>query len=220
MKLNFKPIHVYTSITIIVGVFSFLYFYDYNITLSDWVIIFVLIGSITLLNYHVIHIPPKDNSLSLDSSIYLASLFMYGLDVTLFVLALSSLIYVFVQRKIAWWKHLFNFSMYSIMIIASYFSLVFAGGSVGEIDTHHLLPYILSLCTYFICNMLFIISYFFLYGSGSIENVIKGVTTDKTFVISYFTTLLLPLILGILLKAEGIFGLFLFVCIALLLSAI
>lgn len=220
MKSNFKPLHIYTGITVLVGVFSFLYFYDYkNITLSDWVIIFVLIGSITLLNYHVIHIPPKDNSLSLDSSIYLASLFMYGLDITLFVLALSSMVYVFVQRKIAWWKHLFNFSMYTIMIITSYFSLVFAGGTVGEIDTHHLLPYILSLCTYFICNMLFIISYFFLYGSGSIENVIKGVTSDKTFVISYFTTLLLPLILGILLKAEGIFGLFLFVCIALLLSA-
>lgn len=199
MKSNLKPLHIYTGITSIVGVFAFLYFYEYNnITLSDWVVIFALIGSVTLLYHHVIRIPPKDsNSLSLDSSIYLASLFLYGLDVTLFVLALSSVIYVFVQRSIAWWKHLFNFSMYTIMIITAYFSLIFAGGSVGEIDTHHLLPYILSLCTYFICNMLFIISFFMLYGSGSLENVLKGVTSDKTFVISYFTTLLLPLILGI-----------------------
>ncbi len=48
--------------------------------------------------------------------------------------------------------------------------------------------------------------------------VLKQFLEDKTFIISYLATLLFSIAVGILISKEGIFGLFLFVCIAMMLS--
>lgn len=214
-----NPANLYLFIVSILGVTAFILFNQLTLSASsEMVTIFALVAAILLLNHYTIPIPPEGNSLSMDSTIYLASIFLYGLDLTLTILLLNAIIYAAYQWKIVWWKHLFNFSIYCLMIISSYYLFIFIGGEVGNINTTNLLPYILSLSMYFTINTVLISIYFLLHQNESLIKVFGGMVTDKTFLVSYFTTLLLSLVLGILVHQEGIFGLFLFVGIAMLLS--
>ncbi|MBD8070569.1 diguanylate cyclase [Bacillus sp. PS06] len=219
MKLQNNSVKLYLLITFLIAISTLGYFVMFSeITISDWVIIFSLIGAISLLNYHIIYIPPKDNIISMDSAIYLASLYLYGIELTLYALFIISVIFIIYQRKLSWWTHIFNFSIYAIMISISYLLFISFGGIIGTINTENLLPYIISLASYFSVNMLFVTLFFKLHDSKSFNSVFKRISIDKTFLASYFTTMLLSIILGILLNNEGFFGLFLFVCIAMLLS--
>ena len=64
-----------------------------SLSLSEWALIYILSGTVLLLNYFVIDIPPNGNSLSLDSSVYLAVLFIYGINIALHILLVSSIVY-------------------------------------------------------------------------------------------------------------------------------
>jgi len=219
MKTTNYSFTAYLTFTSIIGIFIFFYFHDFQFDASsNTVISYALIGAILLLYHYTIPIPPDGNSLSMDSAVYLASLFLFGLDFTLNVLFFNALIFAAYQRKISWWKHLFNFSMYCMMLISSYFMFILLGGKIGSLDTSHLLPYVLSLGLYFLVNSIVICFYFLFQEGGSLFKNFSGIIKDKTFLVSYSCTLLLSIVLGILIKQEGIFGLFLFVLIAMLLS--
>lgn len=186
-------------------------------SLEDWVFIYMLSGSIILLNKFLIHLPPKDNSFSMDSSIYLAVMFLHGIDLAMNVLLISSVVEFLYKRKMAWWKHLFNFSMYSIMIVGAYYSFLFSGGHIGEINTQNLLPYMISLVVYFSLNIC-LMFYFCLFDRIFKGTFDLGVLLESA--IGYSVTLLLSLVLAILLNEKRYFGLFLFTVLVAILSAV
>ncbi|MDE3840196.1 HD family phosphohydrolase [Bacillus methanolicus] len=211
--------NIYLMIVSFLGssMFFILHKFQFNVS-PQTVVSFALIGSVVLLSHYLILIPPEGNSLSMDSAIYLASIFLFGLDLTLDVLFFYAIIFAVSQRKITWWKHLFNFSIYSLMIILSYYVFILCGGEVGYINTKNLFPYILSLSMYFILNTSLISIYFLLSETENSIKVLKRFIKDRTFLISYFNIFLLSLVLGILMNEVGLFGLFLFDGIAMLLS--
>ncbi len=184
--------------------------------LHDWVMIFALVGAILLLNYFMIALPPDGNRLSMDSSVFLASIFIYGHSFTIDVLIIYAVIFALTQRKIEWWKHIFNFSLYTLMIQIAYQSFIFSGGQVGIVQMDNLLPYVASLTSYFIANVVIIGVYFLLSASERLANVLKGMVKDA--LATYVSTLLLSLVLVILISAENMFGLALFTFMAFLLS--
>lgn len=184
----------------------------------NWSTILLLIIAITLLMHYMILLPPQGNALSMDSAIYLAAVFVYGIELTLAVLLCSNLIFALYERKIIWWKHVFNFSVFSLMIIVAYYTFLFTGGSIGTIEVEYLLPYLSSLFTYYALNILLIGIYFILNGAESLSYVIKGMIKETTT--SYASTLVLSLILGILLTSHQNFGLILFTTVVVLLSIV
>ncbi|MED4228084.1 diguanylate cyclase [Neobacillus cucumis] len=207
----------YLSLVTIIGIVSFITFNHFSLhSKYEWLIIFVLAGAILLLNHYPILLPPKGNSLSMDSSIFLASLFLFGLDLTLGVLLINSILFAFTQRKIVWWKHVFNFSIYSLMIVCAYYAFIFTGGQIGFVQLNNSIPYLLSLSIYFAINVLLISVYFIIAAAESLVTVFKGII--KETIATYISSLMLSLVLVILMNKEEIFGLTLFTCIAFLLS--
>jgi len=190
-------------------------------SVEEWTLVYAFTASILLLNHFLVYIPPKGNSISMDSAIYLACLFLYGIQLTLIVLLLSSLIYAIYKRNISWWKHLFNFSMYCLMIYGAYLSFLFAGGQFGDIDNNYITPYLICLFVYFVINTLLISVYFALISPNRLLAVFNKIIVTgilKESFISYSVSLLLSIALAILASEQGFFGLFLFTILVLLLS--
>ncbi|MED5051585.1 diguanylate cyclase [Anoxybacillus rupiensis] len=208
---------IYTLFVSILGI-SLIIIKDHFHTqsLEDWVLIYMLAGSITLLNFFLINLPPKDNSFSMDSSVYLATVFLYGTDLALKVLLLCSIVELFYRRKMSLWRHLFNFSMYCLMILGAYYSFLLFNGKIGAINTYNLWPYVMSLMAYFIINVTLMFLFFFF--SGQIFKGALDLGVLKEACVSYSVTLLLSLVLALLLKQEKYFGLFLFTVLVVLLS--
>jgi diguanylate cyclase (GGDEF)-like protein len=207
----------YLFLVSVLGFIAFITIYDFKIySTSEWSIIIALAGAILLLNHHPIVLPPKGNSLSMDSSIFLASLFLFGLDLTLAVLLINSILFAFTQRKIVWWKHIFNFSSYVLMIIGSFYIFTLTGGSIGSIHISNSVPYLISFSSYFGMNVIFVGTFFILAAAESFESVFKELI--KEALSPYLSTLMLSLVLAILMSSDSLFGLFLFTCIAFLLS--
>ncbi|MCM3574165.1 diguanylate cyclase [Mesobacillus subterraneus] len=214
-----NPSTIYLIIISLIGISTFTALHQvYFDASAKTVVLYALIGAIVLVNKYPIPLPPDGNSISMDSAIFLGALFLYGLGDTLDVLFIYTLIFAGIQWKIKWWKHVFNFSIYSIMTIAAHFAFLFFGGEVGDINSSNIIPYIASLTVYFILNTTLVSTYFFLAQKESLLNVFGGFLRDRTFQASYFIIFLLSLVLAILMQHEHIFGLFLFVSIALLLS--
>lgn len=210
-------VKAYLVMICLLGIVTFIWKVNFRAqSLEDWVLIYVLSGSILLLNNFLIHLPPKDNSFSMDSAIYLASMFLYGIDLTINVLLISSVIELMYKRKMAWWKHVFNFSMYCLMLVGAYYSFILFGGTIGKVNTYNLLPYMISLVVYFSLNIAFMLIFFFISGQIFKGTFDMGVLFES--VVSYFVTLLLSLVLTILLKEQRYFGLFLFTVLVVLLS--
>ncbi|MBS8265730.1 diguanylate cyclase [Mesobacillus boroniphilus] len=209
--------HTYVFIISLLGILAFMLEIDkLSYSLNDWVTILTLTGAVLLLNHYYIQLPPKGNTLSMDSSVFLASLFLFGLDLTLMVLALHAIIFIFTQRKSEWWENLINFSIYSLMIIFSYQLFILAGGSVGSVSLTNLVPYIVALGIYFLTNTILVGIYFLLAASESLIEVFEGML--KETISTYVSTLLLSIVLLILLDSQGKFGLFLFISISFMLS--
>ncbi len=188
--------------------------------LSHWVLIYTLIGAILLLNHFNI-ILPSGNSLSMDSAIYLACIFLFELNVPLLVLMFSSLASFFIRFELAWWKHLFNFANYTIMIVATFYSFIVTGGVIGNVDITNLFPYMISLTVYFFLNVIIMWLYFFLESDLSITTVFRNLFSKediKEAFMSYLCTLVLSLVLTMLIHEKPIFGVFLFVTLAITLS--
>lgn len=207
----------YLFIVSVLGVIAFIAIYDFAFhSSSEWLITIALVGAILLLNHHPIVLPPKGNSLSMDSSICLACLFLFGLNLTLAVLLIYSILFALTQRKIVWWKHIFNFSIYVLMITSTYYIFILTGGTINGIQVNNIVPYLISFSIYFVLNVFFIGYYFILAAAESFENVVRELI--KEAISPYMSTLMLSLVLAILMSYERFFGLFLFVCIAFLLS--
>ncbi|MCL6574433.1 MAG: HD family phosphohydrolase, partial [Bacillus sp. (in: Bacteria)] len=132
------------------------------------------------------------------------------------VLLINSILFAFTQRKIVWWKHVFNFAIYSLMIIYANYAFIFSDGKIGGIHLDNFFPYLISLFIYFVTNVLLIGTYFLLTASESLVTVFKEII--KETIATYISTLMLSLVLAVLMETEKLFGLFLFTCIAFLLS--
>ncbi len=217
MRLLKTPINIYLTLVSTAGIIIFMLCMNYpQYSTDEWFTLSAIAGTILLLNYYTILLPPKGNSLSMDSSVYLACLFLYGLPFTLNVLLIHALVFALLQRKIIWWKHIFNFSSYALMIASSYYAFILMNGTIGSIHVNNLVPYVLSLSIYFAINVLLIGIYFILAAAESLESVFKEII--KETLSPYLSTLMLSLVLVILMNSESVFGLFLFTCIAFLLS--
>ncbi|WP_223701254.1 bifunctional diguanylate cyclase/phosphohydrolase [Sutcliffiella deserti] len=213
---------IYILLICIIGILSFSFNSSFQVVaLDEWVLLYTLVGAIIFLNYFIIVLPPQGNSLSMDSAIYLACLFLYGVEFTLLVLLISNSIFIIFLRRNAWWKHLFNFSIYSIMLSCAYYVYTISGGIVGDINLQYVLPFVLSLTTYFILNILLIWFYFYILQPPSVINIFQELVRRdalKESVVSYVSTLLLALVLTLLMKTDIYFGLFLFILLSVLLS--
>ncbi len=185
-------------------------------SLADWVLIYALAAAVLILDHYAFRLPPDGNGQSMDSSVYLAVVFVFGGGFALFILLISSLFVLLFNRSTKWWKHLLNFSIYTFMISGANVTFHFLGGTAGEFNTIQLPAYILSLAVYFFINVLLVGFYYFLLYKGTLYEFIKSILRDTLF--AYLSTLLLSLVLVILIVNNRSFGLFLFLAIAVLLS--
>ncbi|WP_328224939.1 GGDEF domain-containing protein [Sutcliffiella cohnii] len=220
--MNINKSKLYMTLLSVLGVVIFALNIELsNHSLSNWVLIYLLTGSVLLINFFNIILPPNGNTLSMDTAVYLAALYLFGLDVTLTVLLLSSIFGLFFFSKIQWLKHLFNFANYSLIILAAYTSFLILGGTIGDTNFTNLIPYIVSISIYFILNVIIIGIYFYLYSAKELINMLKGILKKgilKESLVSYTSTIILALVLTILLEATRYFGLFLFTLLIVLLS--
>jgi diguanylate cyclase (GGDEF)-like protein/putative nucleotidyltransferase with HDIG domain len=211
------PSNLYLLSLCVVGTLIFiLNLHWFPASSSDWVLIYALAATVIILNQITIPLPPEGNSLSMDSALYMATIFTIGIQFSLDVLLISAVIYTIYQRKVNLWKHVANFSSYSLMIVAAYITFIQTGGQIGPIETRHLYPYIISLAVYFLINVLIIGLFYLIKIKGNFIEVLKGIF--KETITAYISTLLLSLVLSIMFKTNLYFSLFLFVCISVLLS--
>ncbi|MGZ9585447.1 bifunctional diguanylate cyclase/phosphohydrolase [Paenibacillus marinisediminis] len=190
---------------------------DYQVrTTSEWVLLLALVGSVLLLNQVVFQLPPEGNNQSMDSAVYLACIFTFGLQLTLEVLLLSTVIYAILKRKLEWWKHLFNFSVYCIMITAVYNVFTLLGGKVGPLDSKDILIYIISLFTYFLINSITFALYFYILMKRNFLVLLKSMLKETAA--EYVSMLLLSLVLCMIIPTDLYFGLLLFLVICVMLS--
>jgi diguanylate cyclase (GGDEF)-like protein/putative nucleotidyltransferase with HDIG domain len=146
---------------------------------------------------------------------------MFGINIPLLVLLLSSLITSLISYKTFWWKHIFNFATYSLMIISSYYIFTFSGGIVGTDNLSNIIPYALALSAYFLLNIALVWAFFYLTSPHPLMKAIKEIVNKgiiKESIMSYLSTLMLALVLTILMSVEFFFGLFLFTILTFLLS--
>jgi diguanylate cyclase (GGDEF)-like protein/putative nucleotidyltransferase with HDIG domain len=217
---NIEASRLYTAAVSIFGIVVFLvkqnfHFFDaFGSPLSH-----AFLGAIILLSCFKVTIPPYQVNFSLDSSVYLAILFLSGPNLALDILFIHFIIFAVLKRENALWKSLFNFASSTLTILLSHGIFIGFGGKIGEIETSNLLPYVLALSGYFSIHMILIILINCLNSTKeSRMEIIKNFLKDKIFIISFCTILLFSLALGILIGKEGIFGLALFVCIAIMIS--
>ncbi|MFD1736975.1 diguanylate cyclase domain-containing protein [Bacillus salitolerans] len=222
MSIKNQVNHIYAGSVCITGIILFFLHTQLQVEeLSSWVLIYVLTGAVLLLNHFNIILPFSGDFISMDSAIYLACIFTFGFEFPLLVLFFSSIAYAFINIRIAWWKHIFNFANYSIMIIATYYVFTFSGGQPGAIEFTSIVPYILSLTVYFFLNIFIMWFYFYLSGSQSVLDMVKEAIRKeilKEFFTGYLSTLVLSLVLTILINTAPIFGLFLFIVLSIILS--
>ncbi|OQP06220.1 HD family phosphohydrolase [Geobacillus sp. 46C-IIa] len=207
----------YILIVSILGVLLFFWKVDFDTqSLMDWVLVYMLVGSITLLNLFQIMLPPRANAFSMDSAVYLAILFVYGINFVLQVLFIYSLVELCYKRKMSLWRHLFNFSIYCLMLSSAYYTFIIFKGDIGQLNVYNLFPYVSSLLVYFSINVALIVLFFYFQGGVFRGALDLGVLKEAC--VGYSVTLLLSLVLSILLDEEKYFGLFLFTILITILS--
>nr|WP_191089592.1 MULTISPECIES: diguanylate cyclase [Paenibacillus] len=185
-------------------------------TSPTWVWVYALSGAATLLTVFTFQLPPQGNGMSLDSSVYLACVFVFGPSFTLSVLLLSSIVIFLIERQTVWWKHLNNFAVYTIMIASASFVYTALGGRRGPLVPDHLGAYASGMAVYFALNALLVGFYYYIVFQENLFETLKGMLRDT--VLAYVSTLVLSLVLTILLYYNHILGLALFLCLGTLLS--
>lgn len=176
----------------------------------------LLIVSLVLLNINTVPLPPKGNSLSMDSAIFLAILFVFGLNLSLWTLLASGVVYGLLKRDIAWWKHLVNFAMYSLMITGAHYIFLWTGGAIGFIQASNMLSYLTTLISYFFINIVIIGVFFFSMNHPQLIQELKS-TLQKS-VSNYAISLASALLLALLFESDAVLGLIIFTVIILLVS--
>lgn len=182
----------------------------------EWAWVCAMSAAAVILTVFTFQLPPKGNGLSLDSSVYLAGLFVFGPSFSLTVLLLSSAVTFLYDRETVWWKHLNNFAVYTIMICAA--SRVFSalGGEQGQLLSGRLYAYAGSMAVYFILNMVLIGFYYYVVFHEKLYETLKGMLRDT--LLAYLSALVLSLVLTILMYHNQFVGLALFLCLGILLS--
>ncbi len=212
-----NPTNLYISFISLLGlaIAGSVLYENYSLILPFGVFALFL-ASILLLEFYTILMPPKGNSLSMDSPVYIACLFIFGVEASIQVLLVSSILFMVFQRKAVWWKHVFNFANYTLMIAGSYFVFRLLGGELGQVAIDNLFPYIIATSVYFIVNVVIIGCYFLIALSGSVRSEMQGIIREAAS--GYLITLVLSLILCFLIKVEVYVGLILFTTMGFLLS--
>nr|WP_258881257.1 diguanylate cyclase [Paenibacillus sp. sptzw28] len=146
----------------------------------------------------------------------MAALFLYGGGVALFVLLLSSVVFMIYARNTKWWKHILNFSMYTFMINGAGLTFHLLGGETGPFNINYMYAYLVALAAYFTLNVILFGCYYLILYKGSVFKFLKNIMRDILF--AYLSTLLLSVVLVILMAQNGSLGLFLFLAIGILLS--
>lgn len=208
---------LYLFILLLTGIVTFVLNIHFTpLQSSEWVLLYLLSGSIILLTHLLFYLPPKGNAQSMDSAVYLACIFTFGLQMSLEVLLLCSIIHALYNRKLVWWKHVGNFSNYSLMIVGAYYVFIYTGGAVGNINVDGIYSYVIAMIVYFLINVLSYGLYFFISINENLFRIIKGILKDTLS--AYISTLLLSLILTMMFQISIYFGLFLFLVTSVLLS--
>lgn len=210
-----KSGHVYALLICLLGVALFGYsnhmeFLHY--TTPRWVWIYALTGASLILTFSLVQLPPEGNELTMESAVYLACIFVFGGSDALTVLLLNCLIFYFFDRSTSWWKHLTNFSIYSVMIFISSYTYSLLGGQPGRLVNEHLTAYLVTLAVYFIGNTLLIGLYYYLLYKNTLYETIKDIIKDSFIV--YMCTLVLSLVLTVLIVHNQFLGLALFLCLS------
>ncbi|CAI6083738.1 hypothetical protein PAECIP112173_04044 [Paenibacillus sp. JJ-100] len=200
-----------------IGVFFYMNQWSYfHLTTADWVMVYTMLGAALILDYFTFQIPPKGNQQSMDSSVYLACIFMFGGAFSLSVLLPISIILLIKDRKLAWWKHVVNFSIYSLMITGAAAVFEWTGGQTGAIDGYNLFPYAAALAAYFMINTITLGLFFHFSTKDALQQMKRVFLTESLLV--YLCTLILALVLTILVVHNGVLGLLLYLSLSILLS--
>jgi diguanylate cyclase (GGDEF)-like protein len=182
----------------------------------EWVIVYSMLGAVLILEYFTFQLPPASNKQSMDSSVYLACIFVHGSEVAIFILLLTSVIAAIRDYKLSWWKHFINFSIYALSIFSASSVFQWAGGSQGPLDDGYIIAYVLSMLSYFAVNTFTLGLYFYLAHEGSLKQLRRAFVAESLLV--YLCTLILSLVLTVLIYHNGILGLVLFLGLSMLLS--
>ncbi|WP_162880780.1 two-component system sensor histidine kinase NtrB [Paraliobacillus sediminis] len=177
---------------------------------KEWRLIILLIVSLLLAYRYIIILPPNGNSFSLDSSIYIASVFIFGINVTLLILLCSSLVlatYVS-HRQTKWYDQLFNLATYTIMISTSYYVFILTGGELGYIDIENAVSYLLAIISYGLINIIIVGCVFLARYEYRLYALLKDILVEA--IPNYLIIYLLAFVLISLLELYAIFGLALF----------
>ncbi|WP_405154886.1 diguanylate cyclase [Paenibacillus sp. FSL K6-0108] len=200
-----------------IGIFLYMNKWSYlHLSSDEWVMVYTMLGAALILDYFTFQIPPKGNQQSMDSSVYLACIFMFGGAFSLSVLLPVSLILLIKDRKLTWWKHIVNFSIYSLMIAGAAYVFTWTGGIPGALDGYNLLPYFAALAAYFILNTI-TLGLFFYFSTKDAWQQMKRVFVTESLLV-YLCTLILALVLTILVVHNGVLGLLLYLSLGILLS--
>lgn len=217
-----RPIIQYLVLLNLIGFIFVIFSFDWklmSLSHNEWTIIYALAGGTILLSFwNIAIINDKDEVIefSLDSSLYLSSIFLFGLDKTFLVLMISSIIIIFLMKKNYLFINATNFSIYAIGIITSYYTFIFFGGEIGNLNEKNILPYVLSLTIFMFINIIITGTHYAIATGKSAFKTVKE--TILFFIPTYAMNLLLSLVLYILIDSFQIFGLFLFLTISILLS--
>jgi len=200
-----------------IGIFLYMNKLSYlHLSTEEWVMVYTMLGAALILDYFTFQIPPKGNQQSMDSSVYLACIFMFGGAFSLSVLLPVSLILLIKDRQLAWWKHIVNFSIYSLMIAGAASVFTWTGGVPGALDGYNLLPYFAALAAYFVINTLTLGLFFHFSTKDALQQMKRSFVTESLLV--YLCTLILALVLTILVIHNGVLGLLLYLSLSILLS--
>lgn len=208
--IKLTKLNLYIISVIFFGILAFLLHTNFlsSFLNTDWTVLIFLVLSVTLLIHCMIILPPKGNALSMDSVVYLASMFIFGLEITLAVLFWSNLIFALSESKIVWWKHLINFSISSLIIIGAFYTYIFMGGEVGFLNLEKIYVYALTLIAYYALNVSFVGIYFLLSSSENMFKVFRNIISETLF--GYLTTLVMSIVLAALITSHDKYGLILF----------
>ncbi|RXJ01851.1 diguanylate cyclase [Anaerobacillus alkaliphilus] len=215
--IKLTRVNLYIIFIVIFGLISFLLHIDFTIkAITDWTIFIYLVLSIIFLINCKIILPPKGNALTMESGVYLASTFIFGVETTLAVLLIGNIAFALLNPKIKWWKHLLNFTNYSIMTIGAYYTFILIGGEVGSVQLEKIYIYVITLIAYYTINVFLVGSYFYLASSSNVFKVFKTIVSETLF--GYLCTLVMSVVLAILIVSHDKFGLVLFTGVVGLLS--
>lgn len=203
----------------VLGIFLFwlsIRHFSFAYTTKQWALLGSMFCASLILYFYTFRIPPDGNKQSMDSAVYLATLFMFGTPAAHALLLFSSILSAVIERKLSWWKHLTNFSVYATMIFGAGTVFSGLGGELGELKNGSLLSYIGALVTYFVLNVLCLGIYYYMADRSNFYRLPKGLLRESGLV--YLCILILSLVLTILIKNNGITGLVLFLGISIFLS--